>query len=97
MIISLTLVRKPYRTLIQQEINPISSKAGTKGKTKPGTLTTTKTPSYAVTYDDKDDMTAVYEEVQPTAEMTVSRLLEVIPNEASMMWIVKLKIPVKFH
>ncbi len=42
-------------------------------------------------------MTAVYEEVQPTAEMTVSRLLEVIPNEASMMWIVKLKIPVKFH
>ncbi|HCU0725082.1 TPA: WxL domain-containing protein [Enterococcus faecalis] len=62
-----------------------------KGKTKPGTLTTTKTPSYAVTYDDKDDMTAVYEEVQPTAEMTVSRSLEVIPNEASMMWIVKLK------
>ncbi|WP_241689784.1 WxL domain-containing protein, partial [Enterococcus faecalis] len=26
-------------------------------------LKTTKTPSYAVTYDDKDDMTAVYEEV----------------------------------
>ena len=96
MIISLTLVRKPYQTLIQQEINP-KFKGWYKGKTKPGTLTTTKTPSYAVTYDDKDDMTAVYEEVQPTAEMTVSRLLEVIPNEASMMWIVKLKIPVKFH
>ncbi|NSR65589.1 WxL domain-containing protein [Enterococcus faecalis] len=62
-----------------------------KGKTKPGTLTTTKTPSYAVTYDDKDDMTAVYEEVQPIAEMTVSRLLEVIPNEASMVWTVRLK------
>ncbi|EOI6504775.1 WxL domain-containing protein, partial [Enterococcus faecalis] len=31
-------------------------------------LKTTKTPSYAVTYDDKDDMTAVYEEVQ---EITV--------------------------
>ncbi|EKI8114001.1 WxL domain-containing protein [Enterococcus faecalis] len=31
-------------------------------------LKTTKTPSYAVTYDDKDDMTAVYEEVQATAE-----------------------------
>ena len=62
-----------------------------KGKNKPGTLTTTKTPSYAVTYDDKDDMTAVYEEVQPTAEMTVSRLLEVIPNEASMVWTVRLK------
>ncbi len=62
-----------------------------KGKTKPATLETTKTPSYAVTYDDKDDMTAVYEEVQPTAEMTVSRLLEVIPNEASMVWTVRLK------
>ncbi|EKZ0377438.1 WxL domain-containing protein [Enterococcus faecalis] len=34
-----------------------------KGKTKPATLKTTKTPSYAVTYDDNDDMTAVYEEV----------------------------------
>ncbi|EHH1632763.1 WxL domain-containing protein [Enterococcus faecalis] len=30
-------------------------------------MKTTKTPSYAVTYDDKDDMTAVYEEVQETA------------------------------
>ncbi|RXK60217.1 hypothetical protein EPB68_04945 [Enterococcus faecalis] len=28
-------------------------------------LKTTKTPSYAVTYDDNDDMTAVYEEVVP--------------------------------
>ncbi|HHX0204043.1 TPA: WxL domain-containing protein [Enterococcus faecalis] len=36
-----------------------------KGKTKPATLKTTKTPSYAVTYDDNDDMTAVYEEVVP--------------------------------
>ncbi|MGT9158331.1 WxL domain-containing protein [Enterococcus faecalis] len=54
-------------------------------------LETTKTPSYAVTYDDKDDMTAVYEEVQPTAEMTVSRLLEVIPNGSSMVWTVRLK------
>ncbi|WEU21542.1 WxL domain-containing protein, partial [Enterococcus faecalis] len=52
---------------------------------------TTKTPSYAVTYDDKDDMTAVYEEVQATAEMTVSRLLEVVSNEASMIWTVRLK------
>ena len=54
-------------------------------------LNTTKTPSYAVTYDDKDDMTAVYEEVQATAEMTVNRLLEVVPNEASMIWTVRLK------
>ncbi|MGM0249744.1 WxL domain-containing protein [Enterococcus sp. AZ129] len=54
-------------------------------------METTKTPSYAVTNDDKDDMTAVYEEVQATAEMTVSRLLEVVSNEASMIWTVRLK------
>ena len=34
-----------------------------KGKTKPNTLTTTKAPSYAVTYDDNDDLNVVYEEV----------------------------------
>ncbi|MFR5259890.1 MAG: hypothetical protein ACLTE3_05630, partial [Streptococcus salivarius] len=33
-----------------------------KGKTKPSTLTTTKAPSYAVTYDDNDDLNVVYEE-----------------------------------
>ena len=33
-----------------------------KGKTKPNTLTTTKAPSYAVTYDDNDDLNVVYEE-----------------------------------
>ncbi|HHB0728457.1 TPA: WxL domain-containing protein [Enterococcus faecalis] len=33
-----------------------------KGKTKPSTLTTTKAPSYAVTYDGNDDLTVVYEE-----------------------------------
>ncbi|MDU2466278.1 MAG: hypothetical protein E7D10_13265, partial [Enterococcus faecalis] len=32
-----------------------------KGKTKPNTLTTTKAPSYAVTYDDNDDLNVVYE------------------------------------
>ncbi|RXV89591.1 hypothetical protein CYQ23_13630, partial [Enterococcus faecalis] len=35
-----------------------------KGTTKPATLKTEKTPSYAVTYDDQDDLTVVYEEVQ---------------------------------
>ncbi|TKQ00173.1 WxL domain-containing protein, partial [Enterococcus faecalis] len=54
-------------------------------------METTKTPSYAVTNDDKDDMTAVYEEVQAPAEMTGSRLLEVVSNEASMIWTVRLK------
>ena len=34
-----------------------------KGKTKPNTLTTTKAPSYQVTYDDNDDLNVVYEEV----------------------------------
>ncbi|EGO9502361.1 WxL domain-containing protein [Enterococcus faecalis] len=33
-----------------------------KGKTKPNTLTITKAPSYAVTYDGNDDLTVVYEE-----------------------------------
>ena len=33
-----------------------------KGKTKPNTLTTTKAPSYAVTYDGNDNLTVVYEE-----------------------------------
>ena len=35
-----------------------------KGKTKPNTLTTTKAPSYAVTYDDNDDLNVVYEEIK---------------------------------
>ena len=35
-----------------------------KGKTKPSTLTTTKAPSYKVTYDGNDDLTVMYEEVE---------------------------------
>ena len=35
-----------------------------KGKNKPNTLTTTKAPSYAVTYDDNDDLNVVYEEIK---------------------------------
>ncbi|MGM3153069.1 WxL domain-containing protein, partial [Enterococcus faecalis] len=35
-----------------------------KGKTKPNTLTTTKVPSYAVTYNNDDDLTVVYEEIE---------------------------------
>ncbi|EJZ8728488.1 WxL domain-containing protein [Enterococcus faecalis] len=35
-----------------------------KGKTKPNTLTTTKAPSYAVTYDDNDDLNVMYEEIE---------------------------------
>ncbi|MHC9536123.1 WxL domain-containing protein [Enterococcus faecalis] len=35
-----------------------------KGKTKPATLETSKTPSYKVTYDDNDDLNVVYEETE---------------------------------
>ena len=35
-----------------------------KGKTKPSTLTTTKAPSYKVTYDGNDDLTVMYEEIE---------------------------------
>ena len=47
-----------------------------KGKTKPSTLTATKAPSYAVTYDGNDDLNVVYEEVKtktytlPSKEIT---------------------------
>ncbi|MGX7738488.1 WxL domain-containing protein, partial [Enterococcus faecalis] len=61
----------PY-TFKQAGTLPDTYKAGTKtykfkgwykGKTKPNTLTTTKAPSYAVTYDDNDDLNVVYEEI----------------------------------
>ncbi|MCD5122313.1 WxL domain-containing protein [Enterococcus faecalis] len=35
-----------------------------KGKNKPATLETSKTPSYKVTYDDTDDLNVVYEEIE---------------------------------
>ncbi|EMC2391832.1 WxL domain-containing protein [Enterococcus faecalis] len=41
-----------------------------KGKTKPSTLTTTKAPSYAVTYDGNDDLNVVYEEATKYPEET---------------------------
>ncbi|MGC3848788.1 WxL domain-containing protein [Enterococcus faecalis] len=61
----------PY-TFKQAGTLPDTYKAGTKtykfkgwykGKTKPSTLTITKAPSYAVTYDDNDDLNVVYEEI----------------------------------
>ncbi|MFS1155066.1 WxL domain-containing protein [Enterococcus faecalis] len=41
-----------------------------KGKTKPATLETSKTPSYKVTYDDNDDLNVVYEEAMEFPEET---------------------------
>ncbi|MGC3054154.1 hypothetical protein, partial [Enterococcus faecalis] len=35
-----------------------------KGKTKPKTLTTTKAPSYPVSYNEDDDLYVVYEEIE---------------------------------
>ena len=40
-----------------------------KGKTKPATLETSKTPSYKVTYDDNDDLNVVYEDLGETTTL----------------------------
>lgn len=63
-----------------------------KGKTKPATLKTTTTPSFTPTFDDDDDMTAVYKEAIPTAELALTGAVEVIENDATMdHWEVLLK------
>ena len=63
-----------------------------KGKTKPATLKTTTTPSFTPTFDDDDDMTAVYKEAIPTAELALTGAVEVIENDATMdHWDVLLK------
>ncbi|WP_280946784.1 WxL domain-containing protein [Enterococcus faecalis] len=69
-----TVITSDAYTFKQAGILPDTYKVGTKtykfkgwykGKTKPATLKTTKTPSYAVTYDDNDDLNVVYEEMIP--------------------------------
>ncbi|HFK2760593.1 TPA: WxL domain-containing protein [Enterococcus faecalis] len=63
-----------------------------KGKNKPATLKTTMTPSFTPTFDDDDDMTAVYQEAIPTAELALTGAVEVIENDATMdHWEVLLK------
>ncbi|NSM31088.1 WxL domain-containing protein [Enterococcus faecalis] len=62
-----------------------------KGKTKPTTFTTTATPTYQVTFDDNDDMTAVYEEETPTAALTLTSANRVVNNGDSVDWVAKLK------
>lgn len=62
-----------------------------KGKTKPTTLTTTVTPSYQVTFDDNDNMTAVYEEETPTAALTLTSTNRVVNNGDSVDWVATLK------
>ena len=69
-----TVITSDAYTFKQAGTLPDTYKVGTKtykfkgwykGKTKPSALTTTKAPSYAVTYDDNDDLNVVYEELIP--------------------------------
>ena len=63
-----------------------------KGKTKPNTLTTSTTPAYNTTFDDNDDMTAVYKEANISANLTMRGAVDVIDNGATMeYWEVFLK------
>ncbi|MDV7871566.1 WxL domain-containing protein [Enterococcus faecalis] len=63
-----------------------------KGSEKPATLETSKTPSYSVTYNDQDDLTAVYKEASISANVTMRGAVEVIDNGATMeYWEVLLK------
>ncbi|EOI6533507.1 WxL domain-containing protein [Enterococcus faecalis] len=63
-----------------------------KGKTKPNTLTTSTTPTYNTTFDDNDDMTAVYKEASISANLTMRGAVDVIDNSGTMeYWGVLLK------
>ncbi|WP_458103269.1 WxL domain-containing protein [Enterococcus faecalis] len=63
-----------------------------KGSEKPATLETSKTPSYSVTYNDQDDLTAVYKEASISANVTMRGAVDVIDNGAPMeYWEVLLK------
>ncbi|MFZ4355405.1 WxL domain-containing protein, partial [Enterococcus gallinarum] len=67
-----TVINSDPYTFQQSGFLPETYKVGTKsyrfkgwykGKTKTEPLTTTKAPSYGVTYNDNDDLNVVYEEV----------------------------------
>lgn len=63
-----------------------------KGTTKPATLEETKKPTYAVTYDDNDDMTAVYEVIKPTATLNMIASEKIVASGTNLdSWSVKLK------
>ncbi|MGC2996479.1 WxL domain-containing protein [Enterococcus faecalis] len=63
-----------------------------KGKNKPNTLTTSTTPTYDTTFDDNDDMTAVYKEASISANLTMRGAVDVIDNGGTMeYWEVLLK------
>ncbi|WP_270287812.1 WxL domain-containing protein [Enterococcus faecalis] len=63
-----------------------------KGSEKPATLETGATPSYPVSYNDQDDMTAIYKEATISADLTMRGSVDVIDNGATMeYWEVLLK------
>ncbi|ELZ4693103.1 WxL domain-containing protein [Enterococcus faecalis] len=62
-----------------------------KGKTKPSTLDKTTTPTFNTTFDDNDDMTAIYQEEVPTAEASMTGIVTVIPSGNSQLWRMTIK------
>ncbi|WP_425250041.1 WxL domain-containing protein [Enterococcus faecalis] len=62
-----------------------------RGKTKPATLETTKTPTYPVTYDDNDDLNVVYEEGVPAVEASLKGIATIIPSGGNQLWRMTIK------
>ncbi|MGH1790505.1 WxL domain-containing protein [Enterococcus faecalis] len=62
-----------------------------KGKTKPSTLKTTKTPSYPVTFDGNDDLNVVYEEGVASVEASLKGAATIIPSGGNQLWNMTLK------
>ncbi|WP_421503252.1 WxL domain-containing protein [Enterococcus faecalis] len=57
-----------------------------KGKAKPDTLKTTKTPSYPVTFDGNDDLNVVYEEGVASVEASLKGVATIMPSGGSQLW-----------
>ncbi|MBM9830609.1 WxL domain-containing protein [Enterococcus faecalis] len=62
-----------------------------KGKTKPSTLKTTKTPSYPVTFDGDDDLNVVYEEGVASVAASLKGMVTVMPSGGNQMWNMTIK------
>ncbi|WP_368553627.1 WxL domain-containing protein [Enterococcus faecalis] len=57
-----------------------------RGKTKPNTLETTKTPSYQATFDGNDDLNVVYEEGVASVEASLKGVATIMPSGGSQLW-----------
>lgn len=62
-----------------------------KGKTKPSTLKTTKTPSYPVTFDGNDDLNVVYEEGVASIDASLKGVATIIPSGGNQLWNMTIK------